>query len=471
MNENAKIINVMTLFRHILKKWKVIVTLSIVFSMITVTYKYVAVKKSLDTFQDESDGEYINYNSELENINAAIYQKNEYLENSIFAKMDSTKVASGIVKLSISTDAMENPTIIEEGVGDNNSAIEYSYRAMSPELRKANRILEFYLTSFLYGMDWGTLPEELHTQPLYLNELVSVPNQKEELVSADLRVVYIDEPGAEKMIEQVQNYLLSLHDDAEQAFGSHSLLFTNQLVKTQAEPRFFTWINDRLVELNNLSTQKANFTNNMKAFVAPEMPSPDIRKDTILNTLVKNAIIGFILGGILSTIIYVIWLIASNRVLSGRDMNEQYKLNKIAMIPIAGNKQKTRINSNRYLLDGLYYSNSDAEVAWHIADENIINMCNNNSKIALVSDLGDDLLNNAKKLLDNAMESSKKNKTIDYRVIPDLNTNPESLSILEECDAVVLLAKVMDSNHNRINDLLETVRTYKKEIIGSIVLG
>ena len=79
MNENAKIINVMTLFRHILKKWKVIVTLSIVFSMITVTYKYVAVKKSLDTFQDESDGEYINYNSELENINAAIYQKNEYL--------------------------------------------------------------------------------------------------------------------------------------------------------------------------------------------------------------------------------------------------------------------------------------------------------------------------------------------------------------------------------------------------------
>ena len=472
MNKKEKVINIMSMFKQILKKWRIMLIFALIVAVIVVAYKAVSSKeKAAGTAEPQNDKKYINYEDELNSIDTAIYNKNVYLENSILAKIDPTKVATAIVTINVTTADMKNSdeqaeVILEESTDYQNS----NAFLMNPELRNANRILNYYLNLFNYGMDWGVVPEKLQTEPRYLNELVSVASLNEELVTADLRIIYINEEGAETLINRVQEVLSASFEEATDIYGTHTLEFSNQLIKTQAETRFFTWMNDRLVELNNLSTQRNNFTTNMKSFASSEIDSSPaaVSNGSIIKNSVKFGIIGLIVGTLIYIFLYAIWLILSNKVLSARDLNEQYNFNKLAVIP-DGAKCKG-IDAIIKKIDHDYYNSDDPAVSWLVANENICNAGNIGNTVAIIGDLQREELAKVKESLENALKKNKNERKIVYRYLPKLNENPKALEELEKCDEVVLVAKVMKSNYNRVQSLIETTRTYNKKIMGTIIL-
>ena len=86
--------------------------------------------------------------------------------------------------------------------------------------------------------------------------------------------------------------------------------------------------------------------------------------------------------------------------------------------------------------------------------------------MALIGDLPEeDIQSVHKKLL-----TSEPDKNVEFIVASALNTDPEMLKRLEESDAVSLVAEPIRSNYRTIRDLLKTVTSYDKEILGSIVI-
>jgi len=464
-------INIISLFKNVLKKWRRILVIALAFSALLSLYKLSTIIKRTKPsvlVEEVNDENYINIEEEQKKIESVIYNKNLYFENSIISKMDPTRVATAIVTISITTDDMKKDSNDLGLMSQNLDSGELgSEIAMGTSVRDANRILNFYLRNFEYGMEWGSLTEELDTEAPYLNELISILTVHEELVTADLRIHYLDEAGALKMANQVQKVLQDIHAEAVEIYGPHILEFTNQLVETQAESRYSTWTNDRLVEINNLSTQSNNFANNMKAFSKNEQPVNASKKEIVKDT-VKYAVLGFAAGFLISAFVYACLMILRGQVLSAREFNEQFGLTKIAAIPEEHNSLRG-IDARIEGIGENYYSSTDIKESWRIANENILYKIGEGKTITVVSDMDSSELESVVNSLNEAKKSD--DKQLEYCALVGLNERLSALSKLEESDGVVVVAKTMHSSYNRINELMEVIKSYNKEVIGSIVIG
>ena len=465
MKKDERIVSLIGLLKAILLKWRQVLLFSIVIAAVTAAFIIVKEYSSDSKYTVENETNQINYENEINTIENVINKKNEYIENSIIARMDSTNVATSIVTLSITTKEIDSLGF-GMSLGYNSEETDASnLMGMTPALRKANRILNYYLRHFSNGMDWDAMAKKYETEPRFLNELVFVNNYNEELVTADLNVVYLDEKGALELLEYVQKQLISYSSEAKEIFGEHTVQFTNQLVRTQPETRYFSWMNDRLVELNNLATQKNNFKNNMQNHAIQEVANSSINGKALLKISLKYGILGFIVALLISIITISLQLIFTNTVLSGKEFNSQYQFNKIGIIT---EEEKLKTKKFDKAILKIDQDETSPEVSWKIAANVIKNMCDKESCIALIGDLDRDEMEIVKRNLEKDFDESE--KCIDYELLLNLNSSLKSVRQLERCDAIVVVARARKSRYTAVNSMIETICAYNKRIIGSIVL-
>ena len=178
---------------------------------------------------------------------------------------------------------------------------------------------------------------------------------------------------------------------------------------------------------------------------------------------VKYGIIGLIGGFAAFVFFYAIRLIVSGRVTSGREVNTQYQLKKLAVLP--GKYHGFYAVVDR--IDAGYRSGVDMEKALGIARENIQSNMEKGEmpcKIALVGDIPEEeMIAIGEKLNDE--------NTIICVPLTSLNQCADSISKLNECEKAVILIKTLYSNYRLLDDIIETLRVHDKQIIGSIVLS
>jgi hypothetical protein len=83
-----------------------------------------------------------------------------------------------------------------------------------------------------------------------------------------------------------------------------------------------------------------------------------------------------------------------------------------------------------------------------------------------VTDLGEEAAAGAGQILDEFL----KEKNIRAEVLPHLNQSPKELSELKSCDAAVLLLQGGYSRLRHVSEFQNTLHTYKKTLLGSIVI-
>ena len=505
MESGERVIDLLALIRTVLKKWRRMLLFGILFALLSAVYfgvlksgKAVEVVDSEVSVENESPN---NYAVELEIIDNSIANKNRYIQNSKLLQLDPNAVSRAYIRFSIQMDDTEESSeaegtgeevavqeVLDEqqvqeissadmadtagadmaGAGENGSdSISKVY--LDDSSRKAVLILRHYINAVNYDTDYEKLASQLGMEKEYIRELVWASVEDEAALSGNIQAVYSDEENAVMIAEQALEILKEEKAAATGLYGRHKVIVEPAVVRTTSDRSYNTQLKERLQEMNDLKTQKDNFQKNFNLTEKMVEKLSDTGSENKISRkeLVKYIVLGFILGCLLFLLVYAIFLVAAGVLLSSRELGRMFGMNKLAVVPDSRMK-----NGLDRLISGIgsdRFSSRDERIAYQIAAENIceqLSGLSDSGSVAVVTDLEEETAFGAGQIL----EEFLKENNIRAEVLPHLNQSPKELSELKSCDASVLLLRGGSSRLRHVSEFKNTLHTYKKTVLGSIVI-
>ena len=505
MESGERVIDLLALIRTVLKKWRRMLIFGILFALLSAVYfgvlksgKAVEVVDSEVSVENESPN---NYAVELEIIDNSIANKNRYIQNSKLLQLDPNAVSRAYIRFSIQMDDTEESSeaegtgeevavqeVLDEqqvqeissadmadtagadmaGAGENGSdSISKVY--LDDSSRKAVLILRHYINAVNYDTDYEKLASQLGMEKEYIRELVWASVEDEAALSGNIQAVYSDEENAVMIAEQALEILKEEKAAATGLYGRHKVIVEPAVVRTTSDRSYNTQLKERLQEMNDLKTQKDNFQKNFNLTEKMVEKLSDTGSENKISRkeLVKYIVLGFILGCLLFLLVYAIFLVAAGVLLSSRELGRMFGMNKLAVVPDSRMK-----NGLDRLISGIgsdRFSSRDERIAYQIAAENIceqLSGLSDSGSVAVVTDLEEETAFGAGQIL----EEFLKENNIRAEVLPHLNQSPKELSELKSCDASVLLLRGGSSRLRHVSEFKNTLHTYKKTVLGSIVI-
>ena len=505
MESGERVIDLLALIRTVLKKWRRMLIFGILFALLSAVYfgvlksgKAVEVMDSEVSVENESPN---NYAAELEIIDNSIANKNRYIQNSKLLQLDPNAVSRAYIRFSIQMDDTEESSeaegtgeevavqeVLDEqqvqeissadmadtaaadmaGAGENGSdSISKVY--LDDSSRKAVLILRHYINAVNYDTDYEKLASQLGMEKEYIRELVWASVEDEAALSGNIQAVYSDEENAVMIAEQALEILKEEKAAATGLYGRHKVIVEPAVVRTTSDRSYNTQLKERLQEMNDLKTQKDNFQKNFNLTekVVEKLSDTGSENKISRKELVKYIVLGFILGCLLFLLVYAIFLVAAGVLLSSRELGRMFGMNKLAVVPDSRMK-----NGLDRLISGIgsdRFSSRDERIAYQIAAENIceqLSGLSDSGSVAVVTDLEEETAFGAGQIL----EEFLKENNIRAEVLPHLNQSPKELSELKSCDASVLLLRGGSSRLRHVSEFKNTLHTYKKTVLGSIVI-
>ncbi|MDO5703216.1 MAG: hypothetical protein Q4G47_07670 [Lachnospiraceae bacterium] len=221
---------------------------------------------------------------------------------------------------------------------------------------------------------------------------------------------------------------------------------------------------ERLQEMNDLKTQRDNFQKNFSVKAATSSKN---EKHPFRKMFLKYVILGFIIGLILYLFIRTARILMFGIVLSSEELKNMYGLDRISAVPYVG--KVSFIDRLILRIGGDRFSSMNSDIAFEIAYENIsekLSGINAAGSVALVTDLPED---RAQMVLDRISEHAEGG--VKLEVMPHLTHSPKELAKLKSCDAAVIVAEGGYSKLHSVLDLIHALETYRKQVLGSIVIG
>ena len=475
MEKGERIVNISALFKNILKKWRGALICALLFALFGGAYRMMRLLPQVGNGEEPQDTEVkeegsADFSAEYALIQENLVQKNRYLEESLKVKINPTAEGRAIMDLSIITPEMEQLTAIgqenpeEISTGDSETVEQALSSAANA---RAFRILKYYENVVLSGLsDWGTLPEEMGTKPQYLSELVSVFSENDVSVSVNFLAISSDPDQAEKIMLEVKKNILAAEEEAQQIYGPHKLLTGSIQKGVITDKALYTWMKDRVQEINDLTTQRDNLVKNSGgAVTSTKSGKKALSMKKAVSSSLKYAVAGFVAGLILYVVAVALILILSNRVLSARELNSQYGINKLACVPGVSKAGLDRLAAK---IDGSYLSAVNEDSALKIAAENVRCLLSEKQEVKSIALIGD-LSETEMRQLCEKLSLSSESGQVKYLNASGLNNKVEALRSLKEADAVILAARSGKSVYQNVNEILRTAVTFDKELLGSIV--
>ena len=505
MESGERVIDLLALIRTVLKKWRRMLIFGILFALLSAVYfgvlksgKAVEVVDSEVSVENESPN---NYAAELEIIDNSIANKNRYIQNSKLLQLDPNAVSRAYIRFSIQMDDTEESSEAE-GTGEEaavqevideqqihetssadmadaasadmagameNASSSISNVYLDDSSRKAVLILRHYINAVNYDTDYEKLASLLGMEKEYIRELVWAGVEDEAALSGNIQAVYSDEENAVMIAEQALETLKKEKAAATGLYGRHKVIVEPAVVRTTSDRSYNTQLKERLQEMNDLKTQKDNFQKNFNLTEKMVEKLSDTGSENKISRkeLVKYIVLGFILGCLLFLLVYAIFLVAAGVLLSSRELGRMFGMNKLAVVP--DSRMKSGLDR---LISGIgsdRFSSRDERIAYQIAAENIceqLSGLSDSGSVAVVTDLEEETAFGAGQIL----EEFLKENNIRAEVLPHLNQSPKELSELKSCDASVLLLRGGSSRLRHVSEFKNTLHTYKKTVLGSIVI-
>ena len=345
-----------------------------------------------------------------------------------------------------------------------------SYAENSAQVH-ADHIMDAYLSYAIHSIDFTKLAQKYNTEPMYLKELISIDNIQNDVVSATICVRYIDEDGAREILDTIIEQLNAQKDEIAKTYGAHTVNFKNETCSTEVDDLMFPWLNSRIQEMNNLMNNQDTFRTAVSSRASGgSSATAAVSRKSVVRDGVKYAAAGFLGGLLLYLLVGMLLLVLMKRVLSGRELNQQYGLQKLAVLPGKGGKKRSGLDRLIASIGDEYRSADTEEECFRIAAANINYLTSENAKVLIAGDLSEGEM---KHVLDELISCSKEtegSRSIRFIGNGGRLDDPKSLHLLSEADAVVLVAGCRSSRYASLDEIIRTADTYGKEIAGSIVL-
>jgi hypothetical protein len=314
----------------------------------------------------------------------------------------------------------------------------------------------------MYRMDLNKAAEQLGTTANKLQELISFKYSTNKNSFITVKVIYPDQEGAKLILDEVVAQLRDLVPEAQAQYGPHTMTIANELSATINDSGMYKWAYNRATEIVQLINSKKTLDKNISsgADVVVEKTS----KRDVVKGAVKQGCAGAVGGALACVFLIVLYLLASGKVLSARELNNHFELQKIACVP--GRKFSTRKGLDKLVasIDASYYNHPKRAVCLQVADAGLGILFSRGAQVALVSDLQTEYLDKICAELNKAGSGK-----IRYYSVPCSEQTPEAMAAIENCDAAVVVARAERSSYKGVGDVLSVLRLLDREAVGSIV--
>ncbi len=422
------------LMLRIARRWKMILLAGLLAAIICGGVNVYSVsRKAGNGSERESDEKLSAYQKkrdaldhEIASLEQDILEKQEYLDQSIYANLNEYDLYEGSEALYIS----------------------------GPDAATSDQLASFYLNTLSGGIDWSGFREFGDVRDTYLNELLFA---EKEGSTVRYSVLYSDEQGAAALLDYVTEQLSAAFGEAEQNFGTHKAEFLGRKVsgnvKADYEDRPYTRVYD-IQELNMTVKALQAMREDLKK------PASAPSRSSALKAAVKNAVAAFILAAVLISILIGIHLIAKGVFLAPSDPVRTFGIPLLAVINTGSGDAVQKKLEN---LDPDVKSFAGSKDPYGPTAELIACCAAEKKPVALIGDVSEERFAAAAENLERA------DNRIRCRILQNANADPAHLQDLRSCCAAVLLAETEKSGVRSSGADIQAASLRDVPVIGCIV--
>ena len=471
MNRRERIIDIKALLRCTLEKWRLLIIAGLICAAVMGGMEgytqYKAYRKGVEAEAAQAEEAAASAGSqesaslkdqELKMMSDRLEEKNRYYSESILGKIDPANEGFASADLIISARPAQTADRAE-------SDSEYNYIRS----REFN-ILNFYTNAALYRTDLTEAAEALGTRAQLLGELITVTDSNKSDSMITIKVIYPTQEGAKTILDSVVGQVSDLYAEAQRTYGEHTFTIANEVSSTIVDTAMYKWSNNRAAEITALINSRKTLDKNLASGTTTAKKAVTISKKSAVKAAVKRGAIGLLAGIFGALALVALYLIMTGVVLSGRELNRQYSLRRIACIP--GRKYGSLKGPDKWVasIDSAYYNHPNRATCVQVANANLetlLGAAGRDAQVAMVGDLSDEYLEKA------AAEFTKTARAagsrVRYYAVPLSSQTPEGVEAIRRCDAAVLVAKAGRSTYKGVGDVLDTAELLGRDVAGSVV--
>ena len=471
MNRRERIIDIKALLRCTLEKWRLLIIAGLICAAVMGGMEgytqYKAYRKGVEAEAAQAEEAAASAGSqesaslkdqELKMMSDRLEEKNRYYSESILGKIDPANEGFASADLIISARPAQTADQAE-------SDSEYNYIRS----REFN-ILNFYTNAALYRTDLTEAAEALGTRAQLLGELITVTDSNKSDSMITIKVIYPTQEGAKTILDSVVGQVSDLYAEAQRTYGEHTFTIANEVSSTIVDTAMYKWSNNRAAEITALINSRKTLDKNLASGTTTAKKAVTISKKSAVKAAVKRGAIGLLAGIFGALALVALYLIMTGVVLSGRELNRQYFLRRIACIP--GRKYGSLKGPDKWVasIDSAYYNHPNRATCVQVANANLetlLGAAGRDAQVAMVGDLSDEYLEKA------AAEFTKTARAagsrVRYYAVPLSSQTPEGVEAIRRCDAAVLVAKAGRSTYKGVGDVLDTAELLGRDVAGSVV--
>ena len=471
MNRRERIIDIKALLRCTLEKWRLLIIAGLICAAVMGGMEgytqYKAYRKGVEAEAAQAEEAAASAGSqesaslkdqELKMMSDRLEEKNRYYSESILGKIDPANEGFASADLIISARPAQTADRAE-------SDSEYNYIRS----REFN-ILNFYTNAALYRTDLTEAAEALGTRAQLLGELITVTDSNKSDSMITIKVIYPTQEGAKTILDSVVGQVSDLYAEAQRTYGEHTFTIAKEVSSTIVDTAMYKWSNNRAAEITALINSRKTLDKNLSSGTTTAKKAVTISKKSAVKAAVKRGAIGLLAGIFGALALVALYLIMTGVVLSGRELNRQYSLRRIACIP--GRKYGSLKGPDKWVasIDSAYYNHPNRATCVQVANANLetlLGAAGRDAQVAMVGDLSDEYLEKA------AAEFTKTARAagsrVRYYAVPLSSQTPEGVEAIRRCDAAVLVAKAGRSTYKGVGDVLDTAELLGRDVAGSVV--
>lgn len=471
MNRRERIIDIKALLRCTLEKWRLLIIAGLICAAVMGGMEgytqYKAYRKGVEAEAAQAEEAAASAGSqesaslkdqELKMMSDRLEEKNRYYSESILGKIDPANEGFASADLIISARPAQTADQAE-------TDSEYNYIRS----REFN-ILNFYTNAALYRTDLTEAAEALGTRAQLLGELITVTDSNKSDSMITIKVIYPTQEGAKTILDSVVGQVSDLYAEAQRTYGEHTFTIANEVSSTIVDTAMYKWSNNRAAEITALINSRKTLDKNLASGTTTAKKAVTISKKSAVKAAVKRGAIGLLAGIFGALALVALYLIMTGVVLSGRELNRQYSLRRIACIP--GRKYGSLKGPDKWVasIDSAYYNHPNRATCVQVANANLetlLGAAGRDAQVAMVGDLSDEYLEKA------AAEFTKTARAagsrVRYYAVPLSSQTPEGVEAIRRCDAAVLVAKAGRSTYKGVGDVLDTAELLGRDVAGSVV--
>jgi len=434
----------------VLRKWKPMILVGVIFALLLGGYKGFTTYKSgtsasaVEEAAEKYSEELLDYEEtlaklekEIANLTAEIDAQEEYLENSVWLQISPYDVCEARADVYVTTDYTIMPGMQYQNV-DPTETILQAYESLLTSVKEDVAL-------------------EVGMEPRYLDELVSVSKTGRILT---INVKHVNKEDAQAILNSMIAWLDKLNPQVASAIGEHTVSIVNSSVGSGVDLAHAEALKAEEEKKADLEACLEAKETELEELVEPE------KNEFGMGTVVKSAVKFAVLGGVLGVFIVVfgvcVMFLMSDKVYSSKELKNRSGLKVLGALP--GKTCKCPIDRWLNELEGRVFEN-DETVRNGLIAQNVRNCIGDRKKI-LVAGSVDAACMEALALAIGA-ELPEIKVVSGGNMLKDVDT----LKKLPECDGVILVEECGVSKYADIALEIEKVKDLEKSVVGCVVIG